>query len=57
MMQIELTESEVKTLHFYLNKSLIDAEGAYAIGVGNKTSVENLKAIRRKINAQQNKRK
>lgn len=57
MIQIELTEGEVKTLHFYLNKSLIDAEGACAVGVGNKTSVENLKTIRQKISEQQNKRK
>lgn len=47
-MTIELTESEVKTLRFYLEKSLIDAQGMVAIGVGNKTSVDNLKSIMKK---------
>ena len=48
-MKIELTNSEIKTLKFYLEKSLIDAEGLYAIGVGSKNSATNLKSILKKI--------
>lgn len=50
-MNITLTDSEVKTLNFYLDKSLTDAKGMLAIGIGNSTSVENLKSIKQKINA------
>lgn len=48
-MKINLTDSEVKTLKFYLKKSLIDAEGNQAIGIGSKEVVSNLKSITRKI--------
>lgn len=48
-MEINLTDSEVKTLKFYLEKSLIDAEGNQAIGIGSKEAVPNLKSIMRKI--------
>lgn len=46
---IELTAREVKTLKFYLNKAIIDAEGMSAIGVGSKESVSNLKSVMTKI--------
>ena len=46
---ISLTESEIKTLDFYLKKALIDAEGMAAIGFGNKASVRNIKSVIRKI--------
>lgn len=49
-MEINLTEKEVKTLNFYLKKSLIDAEGNEAIGIGSKETVLNLKSVMRKIN-------
>lgn len=49
-MKIELTENEIKTLKFYMEKSLIDAEGLCAIGVVSKNSVTNLKSILKKIN-------
>lgn len=49
-MKIELTDSEAKTLKFYLEQSLIDARGLCAIGVGNKNSVINLESIIKKIN-------
>lgn len=42
-MEIKLTESEIKTLKFCLEKSLIDAEGMKVIG--NEKSVSNLKSI------------
>lgn len=48
-MKIELTESEIKTLKFYLEKSLIDAEGLCAIGVISNNSVINLKSIIKKV--------
>lgn len=48
-MKIELTESEIKTLNFYIKQALIDAEGMYAIGFGNKKSILNLKSIIKKI--------
>lgn len=48
-MGINLTESEVETLLFYLKKALIDAEGMAAIGVGSKSSVLNLKSIIKKM--------
>lgn len=49
-MEIKLTDSEIKTLKFYLEKALIDAEGMYAIGVENINSVINIKSIIHKIN-------
>ena len=49
MVKIELMESEVKTLQFYLKGNIIDAEGSYVIGVESKTSVDNLKSIMKKI--------
>lgn len=49
-MEIKLTDSEVKTLKFYLEKALIDAEGMCSIGVGNIKSVINIKSIIHKIN-------
>lgn len=48
-MEINLTESEIKTLKFYLEKALIDAEGLRAIGIGDGASINNLKAIKKKI--------
>ena len=48
-MNIELTENETKTLKFYVEKALIDAEGLCAIGVVSKNSVTNLKSVLRKI--------
>ena len=48
-MEIKLTESEIKTLKFYLDKALIDAKGLQAIGIGNDVSVKNLESIKKKI--------
>lgn len=48
-MVIELTESEVKTLNFALDKQLIDAKGLRAIGFGSDFTVKNLESIQRKI--------
>lgn len=48
MVNIELTEIEAKTLLFCLNKAIIDAAGMAAIGLGNRSSVKNLKSIKRK---------
>lgn len=48
-MKITLTESEVKTLKFYIKKSLIDAEGMAAIGVGSRQTVSNLKSVMKKL--------
>ena len=48
-MEIQLTESEIKTLKFYLDKALIDAKGLCAIGIGNSTSVKNLESVKKKI--------
>lgn len=48
-MEIELTESEIKTLKLYLDKALIDAKGLRAIGMRNDMSVKNLESIKRKI--------
>lgn len=44
----KLTESERKTLQFYLKKALIDAEGLLAIGFGDKQTVNNIKSILKK---------
>ena len=33
MVEIKLTDSEVRTLRFYLEKALIDARGMAAVGV------------------------
>lgn len=49
MMTIELTEAEVKTLLFYLDKAIIDAAGMAAIGVGDGSFVKNLESIKRKV--------
>ena len=32
-MEIKLTESEIRTLKFYLEKALIDAKGLQAVGM------------------------
>ena len=48
-MEIKLTESEIKTLKFYLEKALIDAKGLQAVEMGNETSVKNLESIKKKI--------
>lgn len=48
-MKIVLTESEMKTLKFYLKQALNDAEGMAAIGVGSKRTVLDLKSIIKKI--------
>ena len=53
---IILTESEIKTLNFYLEKALIDAEGMAAIGFGNKASVRNIKSVIKKIKAEKTKK-
>lgn len=50
-MNIELTESEIKTLRFYLDKSLIDAKGLRAVGVIKGNTVTHLESIKKKINA------
>lgn len=49
MKEIKLTESEIKTLNFYLDKALIDAKGLQAIGMKNDVSVKNLELIKKKI--------
>ena len=38
MVEIKLTDSEVRTLRFYLEKALIDARGMAAVGVCGRTS-------------------
>ena len=55
LFDLRLTESEIKTLTFYLNQSLIDAEGCCAIGVGKPESVRNIKSILQKINTEKEK--
>lgn len=49
MVEIELTEDEAKTLAFYMDGVLIDAEGYNAIGVGSKKTVDNIKSIIKKL--------
>lgn len=49
MVKIELTDSEISTLRFYLDKALIDARGMAAIGVGDRSSVRNLESVAKKI--------
>ena len=44
-MQIDITESERKTLLFYLEKALIDAQGLRAIGAGSSKTVDNIKSL------------
>lgn len=44
-----LTDSEAKTLLFYIEKDLIDAEGMLAIGVGSNTTIKNLKNIKAQL--------
>lgn len=53
-MQIELTGDEAKTLHFYLEKMLIEAEGLNAVGVTSKKTVKNLESIMQKLTISQN---
>lgn len=48
-MEISLTPDEVKTLKFYLERAIIDAEGMAAIGVSNRSTVQNLKSIKKKL--------
>lgn len=52
-MEIKLTESEIRTLIFYLDKALIDAKGLRSIGFGNDMSVRNLESIKKKISNQE----
>lgn len=47
--EIKLTESEICTLQFYMEKALIDAEGLYAIGVADKETISNIKSILKKV--------
>ena len=54
MIEIQLTESEVTTLKFYVKQSIIDAAGSHAIGIGSKTTVDNLKSILKKIGDKSN---
>ena len=49
MKEIQLTESEINTLKFYLEMNLIDARGDEAIGIGSKATVKNLESIKKKI--------
>lgn len=44
-----LTKSEVAVLSFYLDKAVIDAEGDYVIGIGDKVKVDRLHSIRNKV--------
>lgn len=48
-MVIELTQGEVKTLQFYLEKACIDAEGMHAIGIASDESVNNLRSVIHKL--------
>lgn len=45
----KLTQSEIHTLQFYMEKALIDAKGMCAIGVTNKETVSNIKSILKKV--------
>lgn len=47
--EVTLSDSEIRTAMFYLEKSLIDAEGMKAVGVGSRKTVTNLKSIIRKL--------
>lgn len=38
MIEVKLTDSEVRTLRFYLEKALIDTRGMAAVGVCGRTS-------------------
>lgn len=49
MVTVSLSKSEIRTLRFYLDKAIIDAEGSCAIGIGDRVSVKHLHAIRKKI--------
>ena len=42
---LKMSESEIKTLLFYMKKAKIDAEGLGAIGFKNKETVRNIKSI------------
>lgn len=49
IVNVPLTKCEIRTLEFYLDKAIIDAEGNCAIGIGDRVSVEHLHSIRKKI--------
>ncbi len=48
-MIIEINETEKKTLLFYLNKAKIDSEGMYAIGIGDRSTVNNINSFIKKV--------
>lgn len=48
-MFLELTESEIKTLLFYIDKSLIDAKGLAAVGMVSKKEIDDLESVKEKI--------
>lgn len=56
-MVIELTQGEVKTLQFYLEKACIDAEGMHAIGMASDESVNNLRSVIHKLKREDGHRK
>lgn len=49
MVEIKLTDSEVCTLHFYLEKALIDVRGMVAVGVCGRTLKKDLESVMEKI--------
>lgn len=55
MVEIKLTDSEVHTLRFYLEKALIDARGMAAVGVCGRTSEKDLESVMEKIGGQNGK--
>lgn len=53
MIEVKLTDSEVRTLRFYLEKALIDARGM--AGVCGRTSEKDLESVMKKIGGQNGK--
>lgn len=49
MFQIELTDSEARTLRFYLDKAVTEAACMAAIGISDGSSEKDLKSVIRKI--------
>ena len=47
--EIKLTENEINTLKFYMEKALIDAQGMQAIGFDCDKSITNIKSILEKV--------
>lgn len=48
-MKIELSQAEARTLLFYIEKAIIDAEGMAAIGMQSRESAKNLKSVKQKL--------